>query len=70
MRRLEGKVALISGVAREQGRSHAVRLAEEGAEISETIVRWHRALVRRYWTYSHRRHGTPPMLGQYRCPVE
>jgi (+)-trans-carveol dehydrogenase len=31
--RLEGKVALITGAARGQGRSHAVRLAEEGADI-------------------------------------
>jgi SDR family mycofactocin-dependent oxidoreductase len=30
---LEGKVALITGAARGQGRSHAVRLAEEGADI-------------------------------------
>ena len=30
---LEGKVAFISGVARGQGRSHAVKLAEEGADI-------------------------------------
>ena len=29
----DGKVAFISGVARGQGRSHAVRLAEEGAAI-------------------------------------
>lgn len=28
---LEGKVAFITGVARGQGRSHAVRLANEGA---------------------------------------
>jgi NAD(P)-dependent dehydrogenase (short-subunit alcohol dehydrogenase family) len=33
MPRLQGKVALISGAARGQGRSHAVRLAEEGARI-------------------------------------
>jgi SDR family mycofactocin-dependent oxidoreductase len=33
MGRIEGKVALITGAARGQGRSHAVRLAEEGAEI-------------------------------------
>jgi SDR family mycofactocin-dependent oxidoreductase len=31
--RLEGKVAFITGVARGQGRSHALRLAEEGADI-------------------------------------
>ncbi len=30
---LAGKVAVISGAARGQGRSHAVRLAEEGADI-------------------------------------
>ncbi|WP_067671393.1 mycofactocin-coupled SDR family oxidoreductase [Nocardia miyunensis] len=33
MGRVEGKVAFISGIARGQGRSHAVRLAEEGASI-------------------------------------
>jgi len=31
--RLEGKVAFVTGAARGQGRSHAVRLAEEGADI-------------------------------------
>lgn len=31
--RVEGKVALVTGAARGQGRSHAVRLAEEGADI-------------------------------------
>ncbi len=31
--RMEGKVALVTGAARGQGRSHAVRLAEEGANI-------------------------------------
>jgi len=33
VRRLEGKVAFITGAARGQGRAHAVRLAEEGADI-------------------------------------
>jgi SDR family mycofactocin-dependent oxidoreductase len=31
--RLEGKVAFITGAARGQGRSHAVRLAQEGASV-------------------------------------
>lgn len=31
--RVEGKVAFITGAAHGQGRSHAVRLAEEGADI-------------------------------------
>jgi SDR family mycofactocin-dependent oxidoreductase len=33
VRQLEGKVAFITGVARGQGRSHAIRLAREGANI-------------------------------------
>lgn len=33
MGRLDGKVALITGAARGQGRSHAVRMAQEGADI-------------------------------------
>jgi SDR family mycofactocin-dependent oxidoreductase len=31
--RLEGKVAFVSGAARGQGRSHALRLAQEGADV-------------------------------------
>jgi len=31
--RLQGKVAFVTGAARGQGRSHAVRMAEEGADI-------------------------------------
>src|ERR1700712_1472660 len=33
MGRVEGKVAFITGAARGQGRSHALRLAEKGADI-------------------------------------
>jgi (+)-trans-carveol dehydrogenase len=33
MARLEGKVAFVTGAARAQGRSHAVRLAQEGADV-------------------------------------
>ena len=31
--RMEGKVALVTGAARGQGRAHAVRLAQEGADV-------------------------------------
>ncbi|RVW00970.1 mycofactocin-coupled SDR family oxidoreductase [Rhodococcus spongiicola] len=31
--RVEGKIAFVTGAARGQGRSHAVRLAEEGADV-------------------------------------
>jgi SDR family mycofactocin-dependent oxidoreductase len=31
--RLEGKVVLVTGAARGQGRAHAVRMAEEGADV-------------------------------------
>ncbi|HEV7854623.1 MAG TPA: mycofactocin-coupled SDR family oxidoreductase [Mycobacterium sp.] len=33
MERVQGKVAFVTGAGRGQGRSHAVRLAEEGADI-------------------------------------
>lgn len=33
MGRVQGKVAFVTGAGRGQGRSHAVRLAEEGADI-------------------------------------
>ena len=51
--RFEGRVAFITGVARGQGRSHAVRLAPEGAniigidicaDIPANAIRWHPAM--------------------------
>ena len=41
MARLAGKVAFITGAARGQGRSHAVRLAEEGADIIAVDIASH-----------------------------
>lgn len=38
MKRLEGKTALITGAARGMGRSHAVRLAQEGAAVVLTDI--------------------------------
>jgi NAD(P)-dependent dehydrogenase (short-subunit alcohol dehydrogenase family) len=32
--RVEGKVAFITGAARGQGRAHAIRMAQEGADIT------------------------------------
>lgn len=33
MGKLEGRVAFVTGAARGQGRSHAIRLAQEGADV-------------------------------------
>ena len=41
MARLAGKDAFITGAARGQGRSHAVRLAEEGADIIAVDIASH-----------------------------
>jgi SDR family mycofactocin-dependent oxidoreductase len=38
MGRLDGKVALVTGAARGQGRSHAVAMAREGADIIATDI--------------------------------
>jgi len=38
MGRVDGKVAFITGAARGQGRAHAIRLAQEGADIIATDI--------------------------------
>jgi NAD(P)-dependent dehydrogenase (short-subunit alcohol dehydrogenase family) len=35
--RVEGKVAFVTGAARGKGRSHSVRLAQEGADVSNAV---------------------------------
>ena len=32
-----------------------------------TLLRWHRQLIARHWTYPHTRPGRPPVDGQLRC---
>jgi SDR family mycofactocin-dependent oxidoreductase len=66
MPRLEGKVAFITGAAIGQGRSHAVRLAEEGADIIATD------LGRPYDTNAHPQYsaGTERQLQETKTLVE
>jgi SDR family mycofactocin-dependent oxidoreductase len=47
--RVEGKVAFITGAARGQGRSHAIRLAEEGADIIAVDLCAEIASVKRFY---------------------
>jgi SDR family mycofactocin-dependent oxidoreductase len=47
--RVEGKVAFITGAARGQGRSHAIRLAEEGADIIAVDIAEDVDSVRRFY---------------------
>ena len=47
--RVDGKVAFITGAARGQGRSHAVRLAEEGADIIAVDIASGIASMRRFY---------------------
>ena len=49
--------ALIAGLARLVPRERWTAFLV----TPETILRWHRALVRRRWTYPHRRPGRPPL---------
>jgi hypothetical protein len=37
MGRMDGRVAFVTGAARGQGRSHAVRLAQEGADVNAVL---------------------------------
>jgi putative transposase len=49
--------AILSALARALSRS-----AWAGLSVSPaTLLRWHRQLVRRRWTYPHRRPGRPPL---------
>jgi SDR family mycofactocin-dependent oxidoreductase len=47
--RVEGKVAFITGAARGQGRSHAIRLAQEGADIIAVDLAEDIPSVRRFY---------------------
>ena len=49
--RVAGKVAFVTGAARGQGRSHAIRLAQEGADIIAVD------LCRQYFRGSRRHTG-------------
>ena len=40
-----GKVAFVTGVARGQGRSHALRLAEEGADTVKAVAALGRKII-------------------------
>jgi hypothetical protein len=49
--------AILAALARALPRSAWTRLSVRPA----TLLRWHRQLVRRRWTYPHRRQGRPPL---------
>ncbi len=60
--KLEGKVAFITGAARGQGRSHAIRLAQEGeqdAELARELARLGHGRLRRIGGYT----DVAPALG-------
>jgi SDR family mycofactocin-dependent oxidoreductase len=63
--RVEGKVAFITGAARGQGRSHAVRLAQEGADIIAVDICANVETVEPYYPMS-----TPEDLEQTVAEVE
>src|SRR3954447_2052740 len=47
--KLDGKVAFITGAARGQGRSHAIRLAQEGADIIAVDIAEEIESVKRFY---------------------
>ncbi|HVA09400.1 MAG TPA: hypothetical protein VNG12_21940 [Acidimicrobiales bacterium] len=49
--------ALLAGLARLLPRQHLARFFVR----PDTLLRWHRDLVHRLWTYTHRRPGRPPV---------
>jgi NAD(P)-dependent dehydrogenase (short-subunit alcohol dehydrogenase family) len=63
--RVEGKVAFITGAARSLGRSHAIRLAQEGADI---IAGKHSPLVRRVIGVGQRAAGW--WWSAYQCELQ
>ena len=76
MGKLSGKVAFITGAARGQGHSHAIRLAEDGADIvaidlrddvDTASTRWRRRPTSRTPSSSSRTPGADPGP-QGRCP--
>lgn len=64
-RSLEGRVAFITGAARGQGRSHAVRLAREGASIIAIDVC---SAVAEHNTYDAATPTTSPRLSDWSKP--
>jgi putative transposase len=54
-----------------QGHRLARRRLRDVATIvtPDTILRWHRQLVARKWTYAKRRDGRPGVLAEIRCLV-
>jgi hypothetical protein len=46
------------------------RVAWAGFSVRpETLLRWHRQLVARRWTYTHRAPGRPPLASSLRTPI-
>jgi Zn-dependent alcohol dehydrogenase len=59
---LAGKVAFVTGAARGQGRSHALRLAQEGADI---MAQWEKQIVGCIFGSVNSRSDIPLLLSLY-----